>query len=256
MSPLNYEEVVDYGKALLDEAEQGGVTLRMLGSVAIRQHCQHCLYLFDKASRPITDLDLVAYSKDMKPLKKLIRDKGLIGDERMNSIYGDRRQIYDVPQIEGLHIDIFFDNLDFCHVVPFRGRLELDSPTITMTDAFLEKMQIVQINAKDLKDTIILLLEHGLKDAFDRESIDVGYLKKLLGGDWGFYHTVVQNLNKTVEFMKEEPFVEPDEMRMVEDRVARLLDEFKRAPKSLKWKMRARVGTSVQWYKDVDEVGG
>ncbi|MEW6080984.1 MAG: hypothetical protein AB1576_04245 [Bacillota bacterium] len=54
-------------------------------------------------------------------------------------------------------MDVFFlDNLSFCHVVPFLGRLELDCPTVTTTDVLLEKMQIVETNAKDLKDTIIV----------------------------------------------------------------------------------------------------
>ncbi len=45
----------------------------------------------------------------------------------------------------GLHIDIFYDKLDFCHVISLGGRLEADSPTVP-----LAKMQIVKISQNDI----------------------------------------------------------------------------------------------------------
>ena len=256
MANLDNKEILDYGLRFIDKAEAQGVPVRLLGAVAIRQHCTQYRDLFERADRPITDLDIVTYSRQMKPLKRLIREEGLVGDEQINSIYGERRQIYAVPAIAGLKIDIFFDRLEFCHTVPFQGRLELDYPTITMTDVLLEKMQIVQINAKDLKDTIILLLEHGISQGFEKESIDIQYLKTLLCSDWGFYYTMTQNLGKTIEFMREQTFVDSEEALVVEDRVSRLLRELESAPKSLEWKVRAKVGPSVKWYRDVEEAGG
>lgn len=251
---LDTQEVLGYGLDLIDRAERAGVPLRLLGSVAVRLHCDRYRHLFDVAGRPLTDLDVAAHSRDSRALKSFFESTGLIGDSHTNAIYGDRRLIYDVPEIEGLHIDVFFDNLDFCHVVPFKGRLELDAPTITMTDVLLEKMQIVEINAKDLKDTIILLLEHDLSDSFEREAIDTGYIARLLAADWGFYYTVTQNLEKTQAFMRDQAFLGPDEMAVVDGRIAHLLDRLEQAPKTMKWKLRSRVGTSLQWYKDVDEV--
>ena len=63
------------------------------------------------------------------------------------------RHIYLHPETN-LNIDVFSDELFFCHRIPFLGRLTLDSPTICTTDLLLEKMQIVEINLKDFKDTI------------------------------------------------------------------------------------------------------
>ena len=37
-----------------------------------------------------------------------------------------------------------------CHDIPFKDRLEIDYPTIPLAELLLEKMQIVQINEKDL----------------------------------------------------------------------------------------------------------
>lgn len=56
----------------------------------------------------------------------------------------------------GFSIDIFLDRLEMCHDIDFKGRLELDYPTIPLAEMLLEKLQIVQINEKDVKDVIIL----------------------------------------------------------------------------------------------------
>jgi hypothetical protein len=39
----------------------------------------------------------------------------------------------------------------------FRGRLELDSPTISLVDLLLSKLQIQRITEKDIKDMIAIL---------------------------------------------------------------------------------------------------
>jgi hypothetical protein len=40
----------------------------------------------------------------------------------------------------------------------------------------------------------------------------------------------------------------------VQDRVAELRDVIERAPKTQRWKLRARVGNRVKWYEEVEEV--
>ena len=108
------------------------------------------------------------------------------------------RHMYDAPK--GFHVDVFYDRLDMCHNLDFKGRLELDSPTIPLADLLLEKMQIVKINEKDIKDSMVLLRAHNLASS-GREDIDAEYVSELLSKDWGFYYTVTTNLNKIREMM-------------------------------------------------------
>jgi len=70
----------------------------------------------------------------------------------------------------GLHIDIFYEKLDFCHVIYWKDRLDVDHPSIPLAEMLLEKMQIVQINEKDIIDTIMLLLEHSLATTIMKQS--------------------------------------------------------------------------------------
>ena len=61
-------------------------------------------------------------------------------------------------------MDIFEDELNMCHVVNFRNRLHLDSPTITLADLSLEKFQIVRLNEKDIRDMLMLFAAHPVGD--------------------------------------------------------------------------------------------
>ena len=54
-------------------------------------------------------------------------------------------------------------------------------------------MQIVQINEKDLIDTVMLLREHPLGD-IDDETINTSLIVRTLANDWGFWRTVTGNL--------------------------------------------------------------
>jgi hypothetical protein len=249
------QEILEIGLELVEKARAQGIPLRLLGAVAIRLHCRRYQHLFDQAERPISDLDVMSYGTHRKAVQSLLKENKYIGDEHLIAIYGESRQIYQHPRVAGLKLDVFFDQLKFCHTVSFRGRLELDYPTITMTDALLEKMQIVKINAKDLKDTIILLLEHPPADHFETENLDGAYLRQLLGADWGFYYTVTENLKKVLDFMRQKPFLEPDQMAIVEQNAKALLATLEEAPKTMKWKLRAKIGTKVKWYLDVEETG-
>ena len=75
---------------------------------------------------------------------KLLDALGYVSDKRMLFM---GRYLFENPDNKR-HIDIFFDKLEFCHIIDFRGRLEIDYPTISLSDILLQKMQIVQTSLK------------------------------------------------------------------------------------------------------------
>ena len=81
--------------------------------------------------------------------------------------------------------------------------------------------------------------------------IDLIRLRSVLGGDWGFCHTVERNLGKVAEQWADAPI--PDAPYPVDGQVATLLADLVAMPKSLGWKARARVGERVQWYETPEE---
>ena len=154
----------------------------------------------------------------------------------------------------GLNVDVFADELYFCHRIPFKDRLDLDSPTICTTDLLLEKMQIVEINLKDFKDTVVLLLEHPLSNEQPgSKSIDVDYIIGMMRQDWGFYYTFTTNLKRVPEHLSEFPSIREDQRGVLHGRIGKLLEAIEAAPKTLGWKMRSKIGTRSRWYQEVSE---
>ena len=93
----------------------------------------------------------------------MLSELGYAEDKQVTQLFGERRMLYHDP-VFGRHIDVFFNVLDFCHPLSFVGRLEGESLTLPLAELLLEKMQIVQINEKDLIDSVMLLREHPIGD--------------------------------------------------------------------------------------------
>lgn len=244
-----------YNEALsiVKRGEERGIHFRLLGAIAVQHHCPNCRYLFEGMKRALTDIDLVTYGKYRPKMKEFFTGLGYKPYERLiASPAGQYRHIYWSEE-KGWQVDVFFDALHMCHKVDFRGRLELDSPTIALADIILEKMQIVEINLKDIKDTICLLLEHDVGDR-EEEMVNGAYISKVLSDDWGYYYTVTTNLKKVKEFFDEFEALTEENRGVVAARTDKLLTMIEEAPKSLKWKARARIGPKAKWYNIVEEV--
>jgi len=246
-------EFVDEALRLVRDAEAQGIRLRILGSIAYRLQCPNNLHLFQDTKRVLTDIDFGAERKQNRAIREFLMARGYVPDEGIYMASEGARHAY-LHQDTGLNVDVFADELHFCHRIPFQGRLELDSPTICTTDLLLEKMQIVEINLKDFKDTIVLLLEHPLSHHQPGpKSIDTDYVVKILRQDWGFYYTFTTNLKCVPDHFAEFPSIGEREHAVVRNRIDELLKAIEAAPKTLGWKMRAKVGTRRRWYQEVSE---
>lgn len=237
---------------IIEAAKQKQIQLRLMGATAIYYQCPNSRNLTDAMNRPLTDLDFMTLSKYVRHIPDLFLSLGYEGNERVNALYGLKRQIYTHPK-NGRHVDVFVDKLTFCHEVDLTNRLEVDATTLTLADLLLEKLQIVKIGEKDVKDTIILLREHDLGDNDDRV-VNMRYISKLLSDDWGFYYTLTMNLKKTRDYIDSLSVIDSSEKELVKSRIDSLLASIEGERKSFKWRVRAKAGTTVKWYNDAEEV--
>ncbi|UCD42617.1 MAG: hypothetical protein JSV69_03135, partial [Chloroflexota bacterium] len=76
----------------------------------------------------------------------------------------------------------------------------------------------------------------------------------MLSKDWGLWRTTTMNLDKVKQMAVQYTQLKDSEQAHVVDQVDRSLTRIEEEPKSRGWKLRARVGDRVKWYKDVDEV--
>jgi len=83
--------------------------------------------------------------------------------------------------------------------------------------------------------------------------INLKVLAKTLLSDWGFYYTVTTNLKKVKDSLRSYDALTKSDAKILEGRIDKLLNYLGSQPKSLGWKLRARIGTKKKWYNDVEE---
>jgi hypothetical protein len=241
---------------IVKKAEENGLTLRVLGATAFRIHCPEHVHVHVSMGRDITDIDFAAYSKEGEKVEKFLARDHFQAERQQASLTPGLfagRHIYENPET-GLHVDIFEDELNMCHIVNFRNRLHLDTPTITLADLALEKLQIVKLNEKDIRDMLMLFASHPVGE-IEQETINGKYIAGIMSRDWGFYYTATMNLGRIRKGLEryKDLFTAQDNQN-IHARLIHLEQMIEKAPKSLAWKARAAVGTRMQWYNDVEEV--
>jgi len=249
---LKDETIITEALKIVKEAKNQGVHLRIMGAIAIRLHTKKFTHLLTLMERKLTDIDLVGYSTQAKMLPSIFQRLGYEQRPTTYALYLANRRIFYKKDL-GLKVDVFLDKLIFCHTIDLRGRLELDYPTLTPTDLFLEKAQIVQITEKDLKDLIALLREHEIKDK-DDDCINGKYIAKILANDWGFYYTVKLNLDKLKNYLSTIKAISEEDKSVVLERIKELDELIEKEPKSLKWKLRSTIGPKKKWYREVETI--
>jgi len=249
---MESEAAISEASKLVKSAQSVGITLRVMGACAFRIHCPNSRKLYDNLSRPITDIDFVSYSKSNGKMKPFFDSQNYGSDARIIALFGRERHQYLHPD-GTIKVDVFFDRLAMNHIVDFRDRIELDSPTITLADLLLEKVQIVQLTEKDIKDTIVLLREHPV-GITENETVNAAYIAKILAEDWGFWYTATTNLQKVHEYVNGSDLLAEDDKAVVSRRSDELKAAIEAQPKSTKWKMRSRIGPRKKWYNEVETV--
>ncbi len=241
MAPL--EDPIEEAKRVIQVAEQKKITLRLFGGVAFFFRSPSATHR--SLSRKYVDIDFMGHAKQSKEIKGLFVELGYVPRDRFNAMQGYRRLIFNDIEHQR-RIDIFLDVFEMCHKFNFKDRLELGGQTIPISDLLATKLQIVEINEKDMKDILSIFVDYDV--ALDSSGIDGSYLAKLTSDDWGIYKTFTMNLDKILAAM-DGLGLEDAQKEKITARIGQLRKVLEDAPKSFKWKMRARVGEKVQWYE-------
>lgn len=248
------EAYLEEARRLTTEAQEQDIILRVMGPIALHYHFPEYMDLYNRmerlGERVFTDIDYAAYGKHRSKLVPFFEENGYELEKRSAMISGGTRMIFFSNRIP--MIDIFFDKLDYNHPIDYRGRLEVHPLCVSLADILLQKLQIVQINDKDLKDGMLLLLAASVAET-DEKAINVKYVAKLFSEDWGFYYTATSNLKKIKEASQGVKVLSDSQRAQIAEKADQLLTYIEDAPKSGKWKSRAKTGTSKPWYKLVQD---
>lgn len=231
-------------------AAAGDATIvRLLGGVAIRLHAPS---VPDALRRGFEDLDYVVPGRGGPQAARLLATLGYEPNERFNAINGRRRMVF-YDHAHHRHVDVFVGEFRMCHQVDLERRLLVDSPTIPLADLLLTKLQVVDVNPKDLGDIALLLLGHEIAD-HDDEAVNAGHVAEVLGADWGLWRTAtgtLDELGRRLAAME----LPAGERTIIAARARALRERIDEHPKSLRWRSRAKVGERKRWYEQPEEIG-
>jgi hypothetical protein len=242
MAPL--QSPTEEAERVIDAAQASGVVLRLFGGVSFWFRCPSARH--PSLQRKYVDVDFMGHSKQAKEIKQLFVSLDYLPRDKFNALQGYRRLIFN-DMTNQRRVDVFLDVFEMCHSFNFKARLEVDAKTIPLADMLVTKLQIVDVNEKDLKDAICLFADYDVGTS-DMEMINGAYLASLCAGDWGVYKTLTMNLDRLLAKLNDIS-LEDDTKTLIGSRVNKLRTMIEEKPKDLRWKMRARVGERVRWYE-------
>ena len=242
------EDIVAEGERLLGLGEATGVDMRLLGGVAVRIRAPE---LPPALEREYKDLDFAIGKRDAGPLDQLMRDAGYAPHVSFNAMHARERALFFDDQ-HGRQVDVFIDSFRMCHAIPFSDRLGLERGTVPLAELLLTKLQIVELNEKDVRDTVLLMYGHPV-ESHDDDAVNGARIAELCAADWGLWRTITTNLRRCREHIGDYDLDEASRHRIAA-RFDEVLERIEAEPKSRGWRLRAKVGDRKRWYDLPEEV--
>jgi len=242
-SPL--EDPIEEAERIAAAARAARVGVKLMGGAGIHIHSPSAHH--PPLKRKYGDLDYVMPKRDRKAVLAFFPSLGYEANERFNLMQGDHR-LFFFDNMNGRQVDVFIDAIKMSHVIDMRGRLDHEGPCASPSDLLLSKLQIYEVNHKDLVDLTALLLDHPVAANSD-EAIDAGYIAQLLSEEWGLYRTLQVNIEKLNATLDE---LDVDR-ELIRSRLAEIWKAVDAQPKPLAWRLRAQLGDRIRWYELPEE---
>ena len=250
-TPLTLADGKAEAQRLITTMQQKGLTIRLLGGLAISLRCPSAAHR--TLNRVYADLDFVARKKQARALEIALQEQGYRADRRFNSLHGDQRLLF-FDDAHERQVDIFLGVFEMCHKLVLDQRLELHPFTLDPADLLLTKLQIVQLNSKDMRDMLAMFLDFEPKTSTTQagEDLDTNIITHLCAQNWGWYTTVNDNLERVMQ--EAQKSLAEEEAQLVTRRIQMLQQQICETPKSMSWKMRDIIGRRMPWYDLPEEV--
>jgi hypothetical protein len=232
---------------VLDELDRRAIAARAVGGLAVHLRCPSAAE--PPLARDYKDLDLATAYAGTRPLTQALEELGYEADREFNALHGRERLLF-WDATNGRQLDVFVDRMVLCHTLELGDRIPLEPRTLPLADLLLAKLQVVEINERDLKDAAAILTDHALGP----QGVDAHRVTEVLAADWGWWRTATVTLERVARYADE--LGDFAAAGTVADRVAALSEQVEVAPKSRRWRMRAKIGERKRWYELPEEING
>lgn len=231
---------------VIDAAAGAGLELRLTGGVAIATISPSALKA--PLRRLYNDIDFVSRGREQRDVEALFADLGYHAEDEFNALHGQNR-LFFIDRENSREADVFVNKVDACHTLELADRLDIAARTIPPADLLLSKLQVVETTPKDYTDAIAVLCDHEVVEEDGARGISLARIEDVCCSDWGWWRTVTMVSASTLE-MAEGMAKDGHITAEAPARLARIVERLETAPKSRKWKLRARVGDRVRWHEE------
>ena len=265
-----HEELMVEARRIIDAGTDHGVVLRLTGGLAVR----HYAIDLEFAERDYSDIDLIGLARQAGDIGTLFAGLGYLENASVaTATLAGQRQYYKrrhsveshahmhkrahfAPPVAGPppldHVDVFLDWMKMDHEIDFRGRLDINTYAIDPADLFLSKLQIQKLNEKDAHDVITLCKDVYVDFEAHPGVLDLEHVADTCARDWGLYIDVMTNIDKVVEHLADYD-LSPREGARIGRTLELAQDMMTEHAKSLRWRLRARLGKRLRWYNEIEE---
>jgi len=208
-----HSDLMAEARAIIDHGNAAGVVLRLTGGLAIR----HYAIDLEFAEREYSDIDLIGRKREVADVGQVFHDLGYVENKHVSMATGNGQLQFFVPEggaaaVPGDgalpvftevppsdHIDVFLDAMRMDHQIDFRDRLEINTYAIDPADLFLSKLQIGNLNEKDVHDVLTLVKDVYVDFQPHPGVLDLHHVADVCAADWGLYIDVMNNIDTIVE---------------------------------------------------------
>lgn len=246
-----HERLMTEARSIIDGGRAAGVVLRLIGGLAVRHHCTDLAF----ADRDYGDIDMAGPRAQSRKIEEVFAGLGF----RENVHVAQATQLAQRRYLRGAasdfvadHVDVFLDRMAMDHVIDLRERLLLDDYAVSAADTLLTKLQVFRLTHKDVHDIVALVKDVPLARGGAGHVIDVSYVTALCAADWGLHADVAANIEKCLAALGSFGLPDADYDR-VKNSLAALEMAMSGGAKTLRWRLRARIGKRTAWHREVEE---
>lgn len=218
-------ELVKLGTEIVNDAQARGMTMRMIGGIAIYARCPS-IETNKKLQRANADLDFIVDAKDWQRVAEIFIARGFTKKDESAS---EQHFVKEDVTVEVSHPH-FREDFNF----DFSKRLNVTPLTLPLVDLLLMKLARVDFQEKDIQDAAALLIDHRVTDGGDEEEeINRECLYQIVNNEYRLWKTVFDNtvtLEKTFD-----KYLEPEEAQLAWRRTELLQEVLDGKSHSLGW---------------------
>lgn len=238
-----FTELEDAWRQIANEAEKSKTILRVINSLAVWLSCPTARAQLGAPEKK--QLDFAARSAQRESIRRAFERAGYQNNQSAEEFFASPR-LFFTNFARGVFAEAHLDTFAQYHQLDFAPFLTPEGATLPETALVLLRLQLVEMTETALRELCALLFAHPTSARSEPGKIDVSFIARLCGDDWGWYRTLTMNLQRVMAFAVKT--MASDDKVIIVERASQIRQAVEDAPKSLRWQARARLGDNVRWY--------